>query len=244
MSQSPSRLPFKFRRFFYLIPVVLGMSASPQFRFLFRSYLADEIYEAFCFFVILAGFFIRFAASGTSVRLFGKGDSGSRARKLAANFSGVYSLWRHPHFVGDLIIVTGLALLSQSARTLSASLLIFLFCYYPILFQNERWLKKTIGPGYDIYRRKTGLIIPSFWNWRRSRIQFRMRAALYKEGGVLLYLIFLFVFFEGLRDSVIEHHLYFNHYWLALAGLSLLIWNIHHRRNLPTEDVNSKEWPE
>ncbi len=244
MSQSPNRLPFKFRRFFYLIPVVLGASISPKFRFLFHSYVSDEIYEVFCFLVILSGFFIRLLASGTSVRFLRKGDSKYRVGKLATNFTGIFSLWRHPHFAGDLIIVAGLALLSQNVWTISASLLFFLVCYLPIILQKERWMEKNAGPSYDAYRKKTGLIIPSFWNWKRSRTRLRMQAALYKEGGVLLYLIFLFVFFEGLRDSVIERHLYFNFHWLALAGFSVLIWNLHHRRSLSSEDISSQEWPE
>ena len=71
-----------------------------------------------------------------------------------------------------------------------------------------------------------------------------MKAALYKEGGVLLYLILLFVSFETIHDFLILKKIILNYYWIALALAALLIWGIHHQKNFSAEDLDPQEWPE
>lgn len=244
MTQRIGNLLFKFRRFFYLIPIVLSLTSCRGFAVIFPLDLPGEIFDVFCFLFVLCGLWIRVVASGTSMRLFKTRESKRFLRLKGASFTGIFSLWRHPHFIGDLFIVTGLALLSQSFRVLGVSILIFLFCYIPILAQKETMARKKLGPTYETYRKKTGLLFPSLLNWKKPTLRFRVTAALHKENGVLLYAIFLFVFLEGLEDSIAARHLYLNYHWLALAFLALMIWHLHRLRTLPSEEINSQEWPE
>ena len=96
---------FRWRKFFYFIPVVLLVVTGKDARYLFGKYAVEEFFEFLCFSVLLLGMGVRYWASGLSRRLFVKRD-----KSLCVRFgtTGTFSLTRNPFFAGEILIVTGL----------------------------------------------------------------------------------------------------------------------------------------
>src|SRR5262245_58700224 len=98
-----SRL-FRWRRLFYGIPIFILLVDRPNLYFPFSSHFDDEVIEFLGVAVALAGAALRFWASGSAARSVSR-----KSKRFHFHSTGPYSLMRHPHFAGDLLIVAGLS---------------------------------------------------------------------------------------------------------------------------------------
>lgn len=74
--------------------------------------------------------------------------------------SGVYSITRHPQYLGGLLAHVGISfLLSASYSLLSTPLMAFLI--YLISRKEEKELIKEFGKEYEDYRKKVSMFLPS-----------------------------------------------------------------------------------
>lgn len=64
---------------------------------------------------------------------------------------GFYRLCRNPMYVGNLLIVAGLAVASNSLTCLLVVILLYLFVYIAIVAAEEAFLRNKFGAAYDQY---------------------------------------------------------------------------------------------
>jgi len=118
-----------------------------------------------CLAVALAGLAVRVAAigctaPGTSGRNTGQGQVAD-----ALNTTGLYSLCRHPLYVGNYLMLLGPVLLVGTPGTLALFTLCFWMCYGRIVLVEERFLAAKYGEAYRDYAARVPVFLPRLSGW-------------------------------------------------------------------------------
>jgi protein-S-isoprenylcysteine O-methyltransferase Ste14 len=140
----------------------------------------EDGWEVFCLLVSLAGLAIRcitvgYAPAGTS----GRNTKGQKAKAL--NITGMYSIVRHPLYLGNLIIGLGMVLFVGVGWFALIAILAFWLYYERIMAAEEEFLEGKFGDCYLHWAERTPAILPKFRNWQRPNLPFSVRNVLKRE---------------------------------------------------------------
>ena len=106
-------------------------------------------------------------------------------KKGVLAMTGVYSLCRHPLYLGSILLTYGFSLMLDDAENYVLATA-YLLVFYPLtIVWEEARLAQRYGPAYDSYRRETPLLIP---RGRFRRGGFGWVRAL-RDGGITLLLV-------------------------------------------------------
>lgn len=136
-------------------------------------------------FISLLGFMIRAYTVGTTPR----GTSGRNTEKQVAeklNTTGIYSIVRHPLYVGNYLMWAGLLLFTFNIPLFIIVSLFYWLYYERIMYTEEQFLTGVFGEEYNIWSLKTPAFIPRFGNFEKSSTLFSFRAVLRREYTGLL----------------------------------------------------------
>jgi hypothetical protein len=92
------------------------------------------------------------AMAGESLRIWASGHL-NKAREITA--SGPYRWFAHPLYVGSSIMGVGLALVANSVAVTGIITLYLVITLTAAVRNEEAFLRRTFGEGYDRYRRGT-----------------------------------------------------------------------------------------
>jgi protein-S-isoprenylcysteine O-methyltransferase Ste14 len=132
---------------------------------------------------------------GEAIRLFTIGyryiDRGGRGGKVYASklvTEGVYRQTRNPMYVGNALIVIGIAMFSGSFPAFFTAVPAFLFIYWTITAAEERYLRGSFGEDYETYCRTVPRFLPRLTGWSESLagMTFDWKRALRKDYGTML----------------------------------------------------------
>lgn len=141
---------------------------------------AARVWEACCFLLSLGGFLLRCA----TVAFVPSGTSGRNTREQIAsvlNTSGIYSVVRHPLYVGNLIMIFGLLLFIRVWWFALVGASLFWVYYERIAFAEEEFLRRKFGDAYLEWAAKTPAFIPRFKDWQKPDLTFSFRKVLKRE---------------------------------------------------------------
>lgn len=143
------------------------------------------------------------------------------------NITGMYSIIRHPLYLGNLFMWLGLGLMTENFWFIISFVLVYFIYYERIMFAEESFLRKKFGIQYLDWASKTPAIIPSFKNYKKHKINFSWRKVLKKEKNGFAAVFLLFWFFEILGESLEEGHISIQlDFWSIAAFSSLIIYLI------------------
>ena len=189
-----------------------------------QSWLA---WDLFCLAVGLAGELVRIITvghvpGGTSGR-----NTQSQVAK-ALNTTGIYSVVRHPLYLGNFLMWMGPALLPANGWLAVTVVLAFWIYYERIMFAEEEFLRGVYGEAYVEWASATPAFIPRLSGWRRTTLPFSLRTVLRRELSSLFGLISVFTVLELAGDYGARGYLYLDPAWAAfflvgLAGFLLLV---------------------
>jgi isoprenylcysteine carboxyl methyltransferase (ICMT) family protein YpbQ len=153
--------------------------------------------------ISLEGIAIRSYTIGTTP----KGTSGRNTQKQVAetlNTKGIYSIVRHPLYVGNYLMWAGLLLFAGNlAYFLVASLLYWLY-YERIMYAEERFLEKTFGQSFIDCSMKVPAFIPAFSKFEKGEMRFSFKAVLRREYSGFFAAALCFMLVDLLRYYVIN----------------------------------------
>ena len=113
---------------------------------------------------------------------------GGRGRRVYAEdlvTDGIYSHTRNPMYLGNLLIMIGVAIASNSWVTIAVAVPLGLFMYASIVAAEEDYLQQRFGAAFSAYCRD----VPRWWprltglGATLSSMQFRWRRVIVKEYG-------------------------------------------------------------
>jgi len=156
-----------------------------------------------------------------------KGTSGRNTRQQEAselNTTGMYSIVRHPLYLGNLVMWLGVSMFCLNWWLTAIFLLSFWVYYERIMFAEEKFLREKFGDVFVEWANGTPAFLPAFRGWRRSPLPFSMRSALRKEYSGFFALVVCFFGLETWEHAVVEHRLFFAPHWLIIFLVGLLIY--------------------
>jgi len=151
----------------------------------------DHYYIYFCLFVSLSGLFIRVITVGyTPANTSGRNTKTQQADTL--NTSGIYSLVRHPLYLGNFFMWLGPVLLTGHFWFVLAVSLFYWIYYERIMFSEEQYLRRKFGETFITWSDEVPGFIPRFRGYRKPELPFSWRKVLKKEknGLAAVFLIF------------------------------------------------------
>lgn len=214
---------FKWRGylFLFLIPVIL-LSFS-GFAFPLDSHMFDQFWEIGCFLISLLGLSVR----GFTVGSVPPGTSGRGTRKRRAkvlNTTGMYSIVRHPLYLGNYLIALGIFLFPRTWFLPIIGSLAFILHYERVIFSEEEYLKDKFGEHFQIWAEKVPMIIPRFRNYQIPSLRFSWKVVLRRESYGLFGIITGFFFLDIVGDSIVYKRITFDPLWGPLFVIGLLFF--------------------
>lgn len=147
----------------------------------------------------VVGFIIRFYTIGTTP----SGTSGRNTKKQIADFlnsTGMYSMVRHPLYLGNYIIWLGIAISTFNIYFIIIMSLLFWIYYERIMFAEEDFLANKFGNVFFNWSNSLPAFIPSFFNFKKSKNSFSIITVLRREYASVLAAVIGFVFIEIFRN--------------------------------------------
>jgi protein-S-isoprenylcysteine O-methyltransferase Ste14 len=175
------------RRSFLPVIIMSLLVANGLFdtSYLMDSPLIDGLWGLGCFGISLIGLCMRiytvgYVPHGTS----GRTTSEPKARAL--NTTGMYSIVRHPLYLCNFVIWTGIALFPREISSSVCCVLIFLLFHERIIVAEETFLAEKFGDEFIEWAKKTPALIPKKGLWVKPALRFSWQTVLKREyPGVL-----------------------------------------------------------
>lgn len=155
--------------------------------------------------IAFSGQFIRAVTIGLKYIVRGGKNKKVYAQDLITE--GIFNHCRNPLYVGNILMLTGVGLLSNSLYFILFAVPFFSFIYQAIVLAEEDYLRRKFGSGYDAYCLRVNRWVPRLngtldtlssmeFNWRRYIVNE------YNTIYLLLLSIFMvvFAFYEPMKS--------------------------------------------
>jgi hypothetical protein len=140
------------------------------------------------------------------------------------NTTGIYSILRHPLYLGNFFMWLGPVLFLRSISfTIIFGLLYWLY-YERIMFAEEQFLRKKFGDIYDKWSEKVSSFIPWSFNFIPSKLPFSMRNVLKREYNSFINIFAIFTLMDLFRNYFLSGRIYLTDMWIYLLAGSFVIW--------------------
>ena len=215
---------FRHRSWLPLVPLALVLALLP-FAPDPRLEPPHPWWDSLCLGLSLTGVLVRALTIGTKPR----GTSGRNRRAQVAsrlNTTGMYSIVRHPLYVGNALMWAGVALYPRmwTAAVLAAA---FFWVYYErIMYAEEDFLRRQHGDVFREWAAATPAFFPDFSLWVRPDLPFALRAVLAAEYPGFLGLAASFMTIRTASDLIFLHHVEMHAFWLALFGTAVVGYGV------------------
>lgn len=229
--QSSGRWLFKYRG---QLPLVLFAMAVPAVYFTDYesiSPVTEKIFNYSAAVLSLLGFLIRGYTVGTTPR----GTSGRNTKQQVAeelNTTGIYSLVRHPLYVGNYLIWLGIVVYTKNAAFMVIFTLLYWLYYERIMMAEENFLSGKFGAAFSLWSERIPAFVPRLSGFVSSSNKFSMKQVLRREYSGVLATVIGFVFVELLIGWKL-YNTYslgsrFTTVLLATAALAFLLRSLKH----------------
>ncbi|MCF7814627.1 MAG: isoprenylcysteine carboxylmethyltransferase family protein [Candidatus Cloacimonetes bacterium] len=152
-------------------------------------------YQYLCLFISLLGIFVRIYTVGyTPKRTSGRNTKKQVAQSL--NKTGIYSLVRHPLYLGNFLIYFGICLLTGHLWFIITFCLLFWIYYERIMYAEEQFLNRKFGVDFVNWSEETPAFIPKFRSYVKPSKSFIWKKVIKKEADGIFALFCIFFFFD------------------------------------------------
>src|SRR6516165_1340607 len=185
---------------------------------------AEAVWEGVCIAITLAGFGIRCLVVGYSFP--GASGRNSRAQQaVSLNTRGMYSIVRHPLYLGNFLMMVGAISLIEVWWLTLVAVLAFLLYYERIIVAEEAFLANRFGARYQEWASVTPAFIPAITRWQTPRVAFSVKRVLVRESPTFAQIVVVIAMIDFACDLVVWGRIEHGDVLLAVAaGLSLLLY--------------------
>jgi len=214
---------FRWRSYVPLIFIVLLVVSLLSYQHP-QSDAGDEAWELLCLTISLTGLAIRAFTIGYTPR----GTSGRNTKTQIAdslNTTGMYSLVRHPLYLGNFLMWLGVALFPMLWWMALLCTLLFWVYYERIMFAEEAFLRKKYGKVYEEWAKGTPAFMPSLkCSYRKPEVPFSLRNVLKREYNGLLGAVLCLFMAETVGDYFAGQPVHVDLMWKIILAVTITIW--------------------
>lgn len=221
---------FKHRSFLPLVILVIGMAVfiyTEYYNYGFGDIFFPQSNKFICLGICLLGLFIRVKTVGhTPVLTSGRNTTeGQIASEL--NSTGIYSVVRHPLYLGNFFMWLGVAMLAENFWFIMTFILFYYVYYERIMYAEEAFLRNKFGDAYLKWAEKVPAFIPSFKHSVKSKYSFSIKKSLKQEKNGFAAVFLLFWAFELVGDFIASKQFKIEFdFWFYTAIISTVIYFI------------------
>lgn len=221
---------FKYRSFLPLVVLSIGTVLYLRTEINPETFILEETpyeiyYEMLGLIISLFGLFIRVSTVGhTPKNTSGRNTSQGQVAD-ALNTTGMYSIVRHPLYLGNFFMWFGPAMLTGHFWFIMAFCLFYWVYYERIMYAEEQYLRRKFGNKYLEWSKNVPAFIPKFKNFQKSNLPFSWKKVLKKEKNGVFALFLIFCTFD-VSGEIIANENNYNYFLIAmcvLTGLSYII---------------------
>jgi len=214
---------FRWRSYLPLLVLGLSLAAMRNFEYPAGSHFLDLLWEGAALVVALSGLGIRVATVGCAPRR----TSGRNTQRQVAdslNTTGMYSVMRHPLYLGNSLMWLGAAMFPRSCAFAVIILLVCWVYYERIIYCEEAFLEGKFGDDFRTWARATPAIFPRLSGWVKPALPFSWRHAVKREYRGLFGVLSVFFLLEIAGDYIARHQLVFDPVWTVMWVFGLLFF--------------------
>lgn len=219
---------FKHRSYLPLIVLVVGLLVFVQTESSeteAEEYWLFDNFEYICLAVSLLGFFIRVHTIGyTAKNTSGRNTTEGQIADVL-NTTGMYSMVRHPLYLGNFFMWLGVALLTENFWFIVAFVFFYAGYYMRIMYAEESYLRSKFKEKYTFWAQHTPVFIPSSTHYKKPISKFNLKKVLKKEKNGLAAIFLLFWLFECVGEIASEKKLVFEYnFWFYAAITATILY--------------------
>lgn len=177
--------------------------------------ITDTSWSLICLSISALGLFVRILTIG----YVPKGTSGRNTASQKActlNHSGIYSITRHPLYLGNFLMWAGLLVYVGVWWFTAISSLLYWLYYERIMFAEEEFLRNTYRDAYLEWAKKTPAFFPKFSLWQPTTLSFSLKNVLKREYNGFMVCLLSFSSLNLAANWLHLHTFYLNPIWQYL----------------------------
>src|SRR5665811_2348435 len=140
------------------------------------------------------------------------------------NTIGIYSLLRHPLYLGNFIMWLGPVLFLRSVGATIVFVLIYWLYYERIMFAEEQFLRRKFGDIYDKWSEKVSSFIPYSFKFVSPKLPFSVKNVLKREYNSFVNIFVIFILLDLFRNYFLSERIYLTEMWIYLFVSGGVIW--------------------
>lgn len=218
---------FRWRSYLPLLLLPLIVLAVRHARYVhFNDPLAQYGWESMCVVISVVGLLVRalavgFAAPATS----GRNTRSQRAASL--NTTGMYSIVRHPLYLGNFLILEGFLLYLAVWWLALVGALVFWLYYERIMLAEEAFLESQFGETFVAWSTRTPAFVPYPPLWKHPDRPLCLRRMICNEYTTAMLLVLLFIVMQAVIWAWVDPPV--SHQWgllLAILTAALSVYQL------------------
>ncbi len=217
------RFLFRYRTYLPLVLVPFGIwQLSYYDKYVGGSHIYDTMWDFACFGLALIGSLIRFISAGyAQAGTSGRNTSAGQVAD-ALNTKGMYSLVRHPLYLGNIVMYTAALLFTKSPWFALAGCLGLVLYYERIIATEENYLREKFGTSLDTWADATPCLIPKFSGWVKPTLNFSALAGLRSEFYSVVGIVVAFYILDLVEHYFVEGVLRADTIWNVLLAVAIV----------------------
>jgi protein-S-isoprenylcysteine O-methyltransferase Ste14 len=149
-------------------------------------------------------------------------EAGQIADEL--NMTGIYSLVRHPLYVGNFFMWLGPVLFLRSVVFAGFFVLVYWLYYERIMFAEEQFLRRKFGDIYDKWSEKVSAVIPGLKGFKKPSLHFSFKNVLKREYNSFVNIFLIFTVLDLFRNYFLSERIYITPQWIYISVPGGVIW--------------------
>jgi protein-S-isoprenylcysteine O-methyltransferase Ste14 len=214
---------FRWRSFLPLILLAFVLIVMGEYQYLAGHGALDLVWGISCILLSTVGLGIRvFTAGYAPATTSGRNTQGQEAGVLST--TGVYSIVRHPLYLGNFIMWLGMSMFPHIWWVAVIFVLAFWLYYERIMCAEESFLHEKFGASFVEWAERTPPFIPNVRLWKAPGLPFSIRTALRREYNGFFAMVATFFLLEMRGDFAVTGEFQVDTWWVVLLAASFMIW--------------------
>lgn len=155
-----------------------------------------------------------------------KSTSGRNTKEQVAetvNTRGIYSVVRHPLYLGNFFMWLGIILYVGNVWFCIVSCLLFWLYYERIIFAEEMFMQKKFGDRYKEWAKNVPPFFPKFQDYKKSKASFSLKNVLKREYSGFLAVFVSFFMLNFLKNFFQLGQATVENVWSILLAIAVFI---------------------